>query len=153
MEEFDTVMQTRDEVEDYITIKNSRNPSRGLRRMFLLCEKDAFQNMDFSCLNCQLEQKKLTQKKLTCVVFNSKSFSNSILVPRALCFFWSPVVTVRLHSEPSGSGDENVQMISARKQNILTSQPCLHTLMQTRQTRLDPSEIRGSVLPLLFYKG
>ena len=63
-----------------------------------------------------------------------------MLVSRALCFFWSPVVvTVRLQSKPSGSGDENVQIrscvISARKQNILTSQPCLHTLMQTRQTR------------------
>ena len=61
MGEFDTVMQTRDEVEDCITIKNSLNPSRGLRTMFLFCEKDAYQNMDFSCLNCQLEQKKLTQ--------------------------------------------------------------------------------------------
>ena len=61
MGEFDTVMQIRDEVEDCITIKNSLNPSRGLRTMFLFCKKDAFQNMDFSCLNCQLEQKKLTQ--------------------------------------------------------------------------------------------
>ena len=61
MGEFDTVMQNRDEVEDCITIKNSPNPSRWLRRMFLFCEKDAFQNMDFSCLNCQLEKKKLTQ--------------------------------------------------------------------------------------------
>ena len=58
MGEFDTVMQTRDEVENCITIKNSPNPSRGLRTTFLFCEKDAFQNMDFSCLNCQLEQKK-----------------------------------------------------------------------------------------------
>ena len=58
MGEFDTVMQTRDEVEDCITIKNSLNPSRGLRTMFLFCEKDAYQNMDFSCLKCQLEQKK-----------------------------------------------------------------------------------------------
>ena len=61
MGEFDTVMQTRDEVEDCITIKNFLNPSRPLRTMFLFCEKDAYQNMDFSCLNCQLEQKKITQ--------------------------------------------------------------------------------------------
>ena len=50
MGEFDTVMQTRDEVDQEFS-----QHLRGLRRMFLFCEKDAFQNMDFSCLNCQLE--------------------------------------------------------------------------------------------------
>ena len=33
-----------------------------MRNQFLFCEKDAFQNKDFSRLNCQLKRKKLTEQ-------------------------------------------------------------------------------------------
>ena len=29
------------------------------RNQFLFCKKDAFQNMDFSCLKCQLKRKQI----------------------------------------------------------------------------------------------
>ena len=33
-----------------------------MRNQFLFCKKDAFQNKDFSRLNCQLKRKKMTEQ-------------------------------------------------------------------------------------------
>ena len=50
MGEFDTVMQTRDEVEDYITIKNSLNPSRGVEDNVLVLRKRCLPKYGFFLL-------------------------------------------------------------------------------------------------------
>ena len=79
MGEFETVMQTRDEVENNFPEKKSKTllfraliereilTSREVlhtkhactRNQSLFCKNDAFQNMGFSRLKCQLKRKKI----------------------------------------------------------------------------------------------
>ena len=105
-----------------------------MHNQFLFCKKEALQNVDFSRLKCQLNRKKIDtacQVKIFQVSADEGMGINRVnLLSFQLKNFFKFMLA----------------LLASKQQNIGTSQPCLHTLMQTHLSANQSTHTNMSVI-------